>query len=640
MSSQRRFYEFLGIAAVSLGVVLFTRWRLKNELRQRRSNKKMGSLNIGGIFGMDVGGTLTKIVYFERTTSRPPAAAPIPPAGAGTGAETETGAGTGGGRKDQAKGDAAEDPLASPAPSPAKLKRVCSIDRMDTPAHIAALDEMHRYMGETKSYASVDDGLNFYSSLLGGRMHFLRFETRLMTTAIETLSTTGVTQNIRTIGCTGGGAHKYAQAISDQLDITVQETDEMECLIRGMHFAIMNIPAECYTYRSFGNALENEKLEWIRDVKEVVRKITVPVYPTIGGRRDPNAASQFPYLIVNIGSGVSILKVSSTDKYERVSGSSLGGGTYWGLCRLFTRCSSFEEAMDMAETGDSKQIDMLVRDIYGGSYSNMNLDGDMVASSFGKLVMKENPREGLKEEDLAIALLMMITNNIGQVAYLNAKLHGCRRIFFAGSFLRHNAVSCRRLAFAINFWSKATMDALFLEHDGYFGAIGTFLQSAFGDDVDKILMMSQGESKKEKSPLSHSLNRPRAQSIDSLNVASRNHGSAVPPEEGPGAVDQSVPFYANNTSRSSDNIRNTGNKEPLDEEDEEDEEGGALRFVRRGVHTVPTNREIPTIGESDSDRTPVSNSVSVSEASPQTQTRTRFASAGSIESPRRKSTAN
>ena len=43
----------------------------------------------------------------------------------------------------------------------------------------------------------------------------------------------------------------------------------------------------------------------------------------------------------------------------------------------------------------------------------MNLSGSMVASSFGKLVMKERPRDGVKEEDLAIALLMMITNNIG-----------------------------------------------------------------------------------------------------------------------------------------------------------------------------------------------------------------------------------
>jgi type II pantothenate kinase len=39
----------------------------------------------------------------------------------------------------------------------------------------------------------------------------------------------------------------------------------------------------------------------------------------------------------------------------------------------------------------------------------------MVASSFGKLVMKENPWDGVREEDIALALLMMITNNIGQV---------------------------------------------------------------------------------------------------------------------------------------------------------------------------------------------------------------------------------
>ena len=115
------------------------------------------------------------------------------------------------------------------------------------------------------------------------------------------------------------------------------------------------------------------------------------------------------------------------------------------------------------------------------------LSGSMVASSFGKLVMKENPRDGVREEDLALALLMMITNNIGQVAYLNAQLYQCNNIFFVGSFLRHNPISCRRLAFAIDFWSAGNMEALFLMHEGYFGALGTFLHSAFGDEVDKVL---------------------------------------------------------------------------------------------------------------------------------------------------------
>lgn len=79
-----------------------------------------------------------------------------------------------------------------------------------------------------------------------------------------------------------------------------------------------------------------------------------------------DSSFKFPYLVVNIGSGVSILKVSSSTQFERVSGSSLGGGTYWGLSRLLTDCESYEDVLDLAEMGDATEIDMLVRDIYGG----------------------------------------------------------------------------------------------------------------------------------------------------------------------------------------------------------------------------------------------------------------------------------
>ena len=87
------------------------------------------------------------------------------------------------------------------------------------------------------------------------------------------------------------------------------------------------------------------------------------------------AVNPFPYLVVSIGSGVSILKVTCPGKFERVSGTSIGGGTYWGLCRLFTRCTTFEEVLSLAETGDNGEVDMLVRDIYGGGYDAMNLRG-------------------------------------------------------------------------------------------------------------------------------------------------------------------------------------------------------------------------------------------------------------------------
>ena len=119
-----------------------------------------------------------------------------------------------------------------------------------------------------------------------------------------------------------------------------------------------------------------------------------------------------PFMLVNIGSGVSILSVKGPDDYKRVYGTSLGGGTFLGLCCLLTGCNTFEEAMALAAKGDNRKADKLVRDIYGGDYERFGLSGDIVASSFGQMNLAEK-RKDAKPEDLARATLVTITNNIG-----------------------------------------------------------------------------------------------------------------------------------------------------------------------------------------------------------------------------------
>ena len=69
-----------------------------------------------------------------------------------------------------------------------------------------------------------------------------------------------------------------------------------------------------------------------------------------------SGAEPEPYLLVNIGSGVSMLKVAGDGGFERVSGSSMGGGTFWGLCRLLTRVSSFDEMLELSSRGDSSKV--------------------------------------------------------------------------------------------------------------------------------------------------------------------------------------------------------------------------------------------------------------------------------------------
>lgn len=308
---------------------------------------------LAAIFGMDVGGTLTKIVYFKAKQPE------LPSDGIQQGQNS--------------------DPSSTTPFSKRKSKD--NLAQLDSPDHQAALQELYTYMDTTSQKTNgvvIRDGeLTVYSPQLEGHLHFMHFETRNMMSAINVLSSTAVMESVKSIGCTGGGAHKYADQILDELEITVNKYDELGCLVRGMHFALTNFPDECYTYRNADNCVRSkdekvdaEQLEeadddpsvpiavkrWQRDSKNYTKKVILPY----------QSLATFPYLVVNIGSGVSILKVSSPGVYERVSGTSLGGGTYWGLCRLLTNAATYDEVLDLAETGDAGTVDMLVKDIYGG----------------------------------------------------------------------------------------------------------------------------------------------------------------------------------------------------------------------------------------------------------------------------------
>ena len=44
----------------------------------------------------------------------------------------------------------------------------------------------------------------------------------------------------------------------------------------------------------------------------------------------------------------------------------------------------FDELLQLASRGQHTNVDMLVKDIYGGSYGSLGMTGDLIASSFGK----------------------------------------------------------------------------------------------------------------------------------------------------------------------------------------------------------------------------------------------------------------
>ncbi|XP_046881430.1 4'-phosphopantetheine phosphatase isoform X2 [Hypomesus transpacificus] len=285
------------------------------------------------------------------------------------------------------------------------------------------------------------------------RLHFIKFENAYIETCLDFIKDHLVNTDTKVIKATGGGAHKFKDLIEKKLKLKVNKEDEMTCLIKGCNFVLRNIPHEAFVYAKHADSefrFQNSN-------------------PDI-----------FPYLLVNIGSGVSIVKVESEDKFERIGGSSIGGGTFWGLGALLTKTKRFDELLQLASRGQHTNVDMLVKDIYGGSYGSLGMTGDLIASSFGK---SATANKEFSKEDMAKSLLHMISNDIGQLACLYAKLHKLTRVYFGGFFIRGHPVTMHTITYSINFFTKGEVQALFLRHEGYLGAIGAFLKGAEEDSV-------------------------------------------------------------------------------------------------------------------------------------------------------------
>lgn len=318
----------------------------------------------------------------------------------------------------------------------------------------------------TRELDSVDNG---------GRLNFINFETHRIDLCIDFIKELkeeyekahGPTSNELCVVATGGGAFKYYDKLKEALQVNIIREDEMECLITGLDFFITEIPNEVFTYS------EVDPMQFAEARPDV-----------------------YPYLLVNIGSGVSMIKVSGPRQFQRVGGTHLGGGTFWGIMSLLTGARTFDEMLAMADQGDNSGVDMLVGDIYGMDYNKIGLKSTAIASTFGKVFRlksaAEHPetngdgeshdgdhRNGevtFKHEDMSRSLLYAISNNIGQIAYLQSEKHSVKHIYFGGSFIRGHRQTMNTLSYAIRFWSKGEKQAYFLRHEGYIGAVGAFLR--------------------------------------------------------------------------------------------------------------------------------------------------------------------
>ena len=358
-------------------------------------------------------------------------------------------------------------------------------------------DRVLEFVTASQTYGTSgvrDEALSVHLPALGGRLHFIRFATSHMKGAIDLLEEERLTAGVARIYATGGGAHKYREAFERRLGVRVTACNELGAVVLGICFMARSQVGECYTLESVADPHPKDGKPRRRSEsgeEEGLRKVP---------RAFSGAGGFFPFLLCNVGTGVSILRVEGESTYTRVSGTALGGGTFLGLARLLTRFHEFQHALDAAHDGDARtptcsSATSTARATSAPASSCPATSPPPSSPSRSSAAAAERRRQrraeapGLgataaaSEADVCKALLVMISQNVAQIAHLAARVQGLRRVFFTGNFLRGNQMAVQTNSVhdaPLGQLDGVETEAVFFRHEGYFGAIGAFLSTVEG----------------------------------------------------------------------------------------------------------------------------------------------------------------
>lgn len=198
--------------------------------------------------------------------------------------------------------------------------------------------------------------------------------------------------NQKFVVCTGGGVCDKRVQLQEALShIELEPLSEFKSIIDGVeHFANI-IPGFIYT-------LDDNMNKVVLDFK-----------------------SLHPFLLANIGTGISINKVNN-DGSSYLCGSSMGGTSLLGFSRLFNKNLDFKGLLN---SFDEKIFNNDENWVFQRIYENLMED---------KLAPDPVPY-----------IFQGIINNISKIGYLLAKQHGIKHIMFIGNFMKDNWLARRQV---------------------------------------------------------------------------------------------------------------------------------------------------------------------------------------------------
>ncbi|GIX65243.1 fumble protein [Babesia caballi] len=260
-------------------------------------------------------------------------------------------------------------------------------------------------------------------------IRFQKFPVDSLSSVLNDLTANKVVAGGTVINLTGGGAYKFAHVFEERLPhCEFRKIPEMACVVTGTE--AMHGVNSCFASYDLRN-----------------------------GHAEPTTAKKsYPYLTVNIGSGISILKVSSETSFERVTGTSLGGGTMHGLTNILLGLNGHDELPMLYDNG-TNCMDTFIPEA-----------SESRPPPYGLKASRENAARSTSD---------MISYNIGLIAFLVAKTHGVKRVIFTGSYTVNAPmtmdVAAAGVAYMAQCYQEETMDTMVPVFGAYAGVLGCLL---------------------------------------------------------------------------------------------------------------------------------------------------------------------
>jgi pantothenate kinase len=283
-----------------------------------------------------------------------------------------------------------------------------------------------------KTKGDLDDAISKCNKY--GRLHVVSFERSELERGLDYVRQHAYLPSdgdqLPTMYATGAGCHEFVKHICQKLNVRIEIRAEFDCFVKSFVYMAARLPRTqllepflddavdeplAYVTRHVTTLVECQAKEATRGIYKLTETLNQQLRMSTGRPAALETAlvgsmsvdvpltdeepDLFPCVLVTCGSGTAVMKIEKDGTFRIVDVSSRGGRSFFGIGKLLSGCKTFDELIDLASKGNSRNIDVYSDELFNSRdaaeddsssvYDMLNKSIPSLMYSFGKATVDE-----------------------------------------------------------------------------------------------------------------------------------------------------------------------------------------------------------------------------------------------------------